>query len=300
MALRISVGLYGVQQLYGDQARSLVDVAVQVDEAGLDQINLVDHVVMGERTDRYPYGPFPAQSGYPWYEPMVAMSAIAGATRRLRVSTGILITPLRSAVLLAKQAATLDAISGGRLDLGVGTGWQREEYEASGVPFLGRMQRMEDQLRACRALWSDSPASFRSPTVSFERIWSDPKPVQQPVPLWFGIAVNEVAARRVAELGVGWLPISNRCKDIAPGVALLRRAFEQAGRDPRALRVRAQPETRMDGAGRPDLEKTIAGIGQSLEAGVSDLEFSLFQFVRSRDELADFLARLVRLKQSGQ
>src|SRR5215470_1572055 len=107
---------------------------------------------MGARTDRYPFGRFPMPPEYPWFEPLTMLAAIGGAT--------------------------LDVVSGGRLDVGVGTGWQREEYEASAIPFERRAERMDDQLRACRVLWRDAPASFVSETVRFEQIWSRPAPLQ--------------------------------------------------------------------------------------------------------------------------
>jgi alkanesulfonate monooxygenase SsuD/methylene tetrahydromethanopterin reductase-like flavin-dependent oxidoreductase (luciferase family) len=124
---RTAVGIFGLEGCLGGDFSKILGVMQRADALGIDQMVITDHVVMGERTDRYPYGRFPVPPAHPWYEPVVTLAAIAGATSRIRLSTGVLIAPLRPAVLLAKQAATLDVISGGRLDLGVGTRGHREE-----------------------------------------------------------------------------------------------------------------------------------------------------------------------------
>jgi probable F420-dependent oxidoreductase len=294
--LRISLGVFGLERLFGGDPRALIEVAREADAAGVDQINLTDHVVMGARTDRYPFGKFPLPPEYPWFEPLTLLSAMAGLTSRIRLATGVLITPLRPAVLLAKIAATLDVVSGGRLDLGVGTGWQREEYEASGIPFAGRMARMDDQLRACRVLWhGDEPASFASETVSFAGIWSNPRPAQTPLPLWFGIAPTEDNARRIAELGQGWLPIYPDPEYIRTGVEVVRRAFEVARRDPAELRVRALTPVRYDAKGVGDLDAAITAIDAARAAGATDIEFMAASFVRRAGDLSTFLGRIGKL-----
>jgi len=289
--LRITLGVFGLERSFGGDPRALIEVARQAENAGVDQINFTDHVVMSARTDRYPFGKFPLPPEYPWFEPLTMLSAIAGATSRIRLATGVLISPLRPAVLLAKVAATLDVVSGGRLDLGVGTGWQREEYEASGIPFEGRTARMDDQLRACRVLWRDDPASFDSPTVKFEGIWSNPKPAQSPLPLWFGLAPTEANARRIAELGEGWLPIYPDPEYIRKGVDLVRRAFEAARRDPGTLRVRATTPR----AG--DLDAALAAVDAARAAGATDIEFMAGNFVRRADALPGFLERIGKLSE---
>ena len=152
--------------LYGDDlAGGLLETARLADECGVDQLMMTDHLAMGSNTEAYPYGRFPYPHSEPWPEPLTTLAVLAGATRRVRLGTGILIAPARPALLLAKTLATLDVLSGGRIDIGVGTGWQREEIEGAGVPFEGRGARMDDTLRACRALWSEAPASFKSATV---------------------------------------------------------------------------------------------------------------------------------------
>lgn len=165
--LKVSITIAGLSRLFGDDLGAVLDVARAADDAGIDQLVLPDHVAIGTRLDRYPFADrFPYPPEEPWLEPLTTLAAIAGATRRVRLGTGVLIAPLRPAVLLAKTAATLDVLSGGRLDLGLGTGWQPEEFDAVGVPFAGRGARLDDTARACKALWTlPPPVSFSSATV---------------------------------------------------------------------------------------------------------------------------------------
>ena len=121
---------------------------------------MVDHVVMGERVEKYPFGKFQGSPASDWLEPLVELGVYAGMTKNIRLSAGIVITPLRPAALLAKQLATLDVLSRGRVEIGVGVGWQKEEYDACGVPWEGRYGLMHEQVRACKLLWSEAPASM--------------------------------------------------------------------------------------------------------------------------------------------
>jgi len=292
--LRVSITLSGLSRLYrGADLPAVVELASAAEAAGVDQIAVPDHLAIGPRTDRYPYGRFPLPLDEPWLEPMTVLAAMAGATRRIRLATGVLIAPLRPALLLAKTAATLDVLSGGRLDLGVGLGWQREEFDANGTPFERRAARLDDQLRACRALWTGGPVSFRSETVSFEDLVCLPRPRQAGgPPLWLGMAASERNAARFAELGAGWLPMETEPGAIARGVERLRRAYERAGRDPGTLGVRANAPVATDAAGRPDWDATLAGLPRLREAGVSIAGFALARCVRSREEIPGWLARL--------
>lgn len=286
--------LAGLARLFGERLDLVVEAAAEADRAGVDQIAVPDHLAIGPRSDAYPYGRFPVPPDEPWLEPLTTLAAMAAATRRIRLATGVLIAPLRPALLLAKTAATLDVLSGGRLDLGVGLGWQREEYEAAGVPWAGRHGRLDDQLRACRALWAaDGALSFRSETVSFQELRCLPRPLQAGgPPLWFGVAASERNAARIAELGAGWLPMETDPGAIARGVGVLRGAWERAGRDPATLGVRANAPVERGADGRPDLDRTLAALPRLAAAGVTLAAFPLPIWARAPADLAPLFTRL--------
>jgi probable F420-dependent oxidoreductase len=294
--MQISVIISGLSMLYGnDLGRGLLDTARLADAAGIDQLVMTDHLAMGPHVEKYPYGKFPFPLDEPWPEPLTTLAAMAGATQRVRLGTGILIAPLRPALLLAKTLATLDVLSQGRLDLGVGTGWQAEEFAGAGLPFEGRGSRMDDTLRACRALWRDTPASFSSPTVSFDELWCLPRPVQPGgIPIWFGLRLNPKNVARIVEFGAGWMPLLDRDEELWSGVEQLRRAFREAGRDPDSLGVRVTPELARDATGRIDLDRTLDALPKLEEAGGSVASFALAACVRSRDEIPGFLQRVGR------
>ncbi|MGH8982890.1 MAG: TIGR03619 family F420-dependent LLM class oxidoreductase [Acidimicrobiia bacterium] len=294
--MNLSVTISGLTRLYGDDLAAMLDTARLADEAGVDELVLPDHVIMGPRLDRYPFGRFPYGPEEPWLEPLTALAAFAGATERVRLSTGVLIAPLRPAVLLAKTAATLDVLSRGRLDLGVGTGWQPEEYDASGVPFEGRVARLDDTVRACHALWTqDPPVTFASPTVSFGDTWCLPRPLQAGgIPVSFGGGGNRGTARRIAELGAGWLPIGvTPVEELDRGIGLIREACAAIGRDPATVGVRAGLAVATDGDGGVDLDRTLAPVPGLADLGVTTVSVGLGRFLRTPTDVEPFLRSLV-------
>lgn len=293
----IAVGMFGLHNVFGGDARGYIEAARLADAAELDQLVFTDHVVMGERADRYPYGDFPLPPSEPWFEPLTLLAAISSATSRIRLATGVLIAPLRPAALLAKICATLDVISGGRLELGVGAGWQREEFEAAGLDFESRWTMLDDTVRAVQLLWREAPASFSSRTVNFDRIYSTPFPLQPGgVPIWFGVKPTERQARRIAELGAGWVPISTSADYVRDGVARIRDAFAAAGRDPQTLQVRAHAPMFFDDSGLGDLERSIAEVPALVEAGATVVEFEHHPYIRAPEQLPAFYARLAELR----
>ncbi len=291
----VSVTISGLTRLFDDDLAAVLDVARAADDAGIHQLVLPDHLAIGPRTDRYPFGTFPYPPEEPWLEPLITLAAIAGVTRRVRLGTGVLIAPLRPALLLAKTAATLDVLSGGRLDLGVGTGWQREEFTDPGQPFVGRTARQDDTVRACRLLWTaPPPVSFASPTVSFQELWCEPRPVQPGgVPVWFGGGPTDATARRIAALGDGWLPVGVYPRaELVEGIERIRAAYREAGRDPSTLGVRAGIPVVTDDAGHLDLDRTLADVPSLADAGVTLVSVALGRFLRDRNDVAPFLRDL--------
>ncbi len=262
--------------------RGFTDLGRAAEDAGIDRIVVVDHVVMGSHTDKYVWGKFPVPPDAPWFEPLTMLGAVAAVTTRIRLATGILIAPLRPAAFLAKQVATLDQMSDGRVDLGVGTGWQREEYEAQGLDFDRRGQLLDDTLAACRVLWRDTPAALESPTLSFQDIYCEPKPAQAGgVPIWIAGTLHGRNLARLVEHGDGWIPIMGETVDgIATGVEQIREAFVGAGRDPAALKVQAPMRMVMGDDKRPDLAAGMATVPDLIAAGATDVIVTLKAFAR--------------------
>lgn len=293
--MQVSVTISGLARLFGADLAQVVDAARTADAAGIHQIVLPDHLAIGTRTDRYPFAPtFPYPPEEPWLEPIATLSAIAAVTDRVRLGTGVLVGPLRGALLLAKSIATLDVLSHGRVDLGIGSGWQREEFTEPGAPFVGRTARMDDQVRACRALWEqEPPVSFASDTVSFTELWCEPRPVQRRLPIWFGGDASLRTARRIAAVGDGWLPVGVMPDEVlVEGIANLRLACEEIGRDPSSIGVRAGLPVALDAAGRVDLGVTRARAEALGEIGVTTVSVALGRFLAGPDDVAPFLADL--------
>jgi probable F420-dependent oxidoreductase len=293
----LTVGLANYGSLYpAEQWHRFVDLAREADDAGVDRIVVVDHVVMGPHTENYAWGTFPVPPEAPWYEPLIVLAAVASATARVRLATGILIAPLRPAVLLAKQAATLDVLSRGRLDLGVGTGWQREEYDAEGIDFSRRGQLLSDTLAACKVLWRDTPAALDSPTISFQDIYCEPKPLQPGgVPLWIGGTLHGPNLRRLVEWGDAWIPIMGATlDDIAAGARRIGEAWSAAGRDPAALQVQAPLRIERGADGRPDLARSIATVPDLVATGATDVHVTLRAFNRDPADAPAVFAEIVR------
>lgn len=255
-----------------------------LDRAGVDRLAVSDHVVFGEDLDAYgrpesggqrggrqPTGP----DGH-WLEPMTMLALLAGRTTRIRLATGILLAALRRPVVLAKAAATLDVLSGGRLDLGVGVGWQRAEYLAAGLDFDDRGAALDRTLAVCQELWTQQRASFHSPELAFAGVHMMPKPMQPDgVPIWVSGTVNPRVVRRLARFGVGWIPWGADAADLAPAIARMRSALERAGRDPATVGVVGTVPVRRDTAGTLDVYATIAGVEPLVAAGATDLRVHL-------------------------
>ncbi len=280
----------------GDDPRAQMELAKRVEGAGADGVVLADHVVLGKHVDRYPWGTFPFPSDSPWLEPLTVLTAIASVTERIKLTTGILIVPLRPAALLAKTVATLDVLSGGRVELGVGTGWQEEEFTAEGLDPAQRGQLLTDHVGACRALWRGGAATFSSPTVTLEDVWSHPTPVRAGgPPILFSGTLTRRNVDRIVRLGDGWIPIMGESPEgISSGIAMLGDELRGAGRDPASLIVRAPAAIRKGPDGKPSLGATFDDVGALGELGVTDVNLNLTVFARSADAVPAYFDELER------
>jgi probable F420-dependent oxidoreductase len=258
---------------------AMLDTARLYDRVGIDRLVVSDHVVFGEHLDAYgrpevggqlggrqPTGP----DGH-WLEPLTALSVIAGITERVRLGTGILLAALRRPVVLAKTAATLDVLSGGRLDLGVGVGWQREEYEAAGLAFADRGRLLDHTLEVCTALWTSPVAEHSSPELAFERIHMMPKPLQAGgVPIWVSGRINARVVDRVRRFGLRWIPWGDDAVEVERSIPEMRARIAAAGTSPEGLQVVTNLRVFATDDGDIDVDRTLAPVPAAVAAGATD------------------------------
>ena len=290
----LTVGLPTFGAAPGGAWRRLLDVARAAEGAGVDRVVVTDHVVNGPDVAGYPWGRFPTGPEGDWLEPLTGLSAVAAVTERVRLATGILVAPLRPAALLAKSVATLDALSGGRVDLGVGVGWQAAEFAALDVDFAARGRILTDTMAACRALWQHLPATVDTSTVSFADAYCAPQPVQARLPVWFSGTLTERNVRRIVELGDGWIPImGSTLDDIRRGADRLATAFAAAGRPPGDVQVQGALAPVRDARGRVDPQATMAAVPDLVAAGATDVTVHLAAADPSARDTAGVCAALV-------
>jgi probable F420-dependent oxidoreductase len=259
--------------------RNLLEVARGVEAAGIDRIVVPDHVVLGPNVADYPWGRFPTGPDADWPDPLTVIAAMAAVTERVRFMTGILVAALRPSAVLAKVAATIDVVSEGRLDLGVGVGWQREEFDAVGLAFDERGPLLERSIAACRTLWSGEPLPVTGVDGTPTQVWCAPIPTQTRLPVWFSGTANARNIRRVATWGDGWIPIMGASiDDVARGTDAMRSAMADGGRDPATLAVRASPVLARTEAGAVDLDATLAQVPELVAAGATDIHIPLRAF----------------------
>jgi probable F420-dependent oxidoreductase len=228
---------FGVTIFLTDRSIGPADVAREAESRGFTSLFLPEHThIPSARRTPAPMGePLPEQY---WHtlDPFVALTVAAGATERIKLGTGICLVAQRDPLITAKEAATLDLISGGRFVFGIGFGWNIEEIEDHGVAFPTRRALGRENVLAIMKLWSDDVASFDGEFVRFEPSWAWPKPVQKPRPeVLIGGQGGPVLFRHVAEYADGWMPVGAR--GVAKNLPVLRSAFEEAGRDPSSVRV---------------------------------------------------------------
>ncbi|MBL1078508.1 LLM class F420-dependent oxidoreductase [Nocardia sp. 2] len=222
----------------------LREFAAAAEDCGLESIWTVEHVVVAQDYEPlYPYSPdgkMPGGDlGVPMTDPLETLAFLAGASTSLTLGTAMVVAPLHSPVVLAKRAATLDIQSGGRLLLGLGIGWQKEEYAAVGVPFEDRGGRLDDCIGAMRALWTESPASYSGRHVAFERQFCLPQPPRS-IPIVLG-GNSAPAVRRAGRVGDGWFPYTITPEDFARGADRIREYATAAGRSEDAVEMTIWP-----------------------------------------------------------
>ena len=233
-----------------------------------------------------PKGPYPPLPNQPWpkmfesvMDPIVALSYVAGQTSRIRLGTSVLIMPYYSPILLAKQLATLDQLSGGRLDVGLGLGWSEDEFDASGVSFKERGRRGDEFLRCLKAIWTEDVVEFHGDFYHVPRSRVLPKPRQKPHPPITIGGYSDVVINRAVNLGDGFNGGNMPLSEVRPLIARIRAAADKAGRDPASLHVVCRGSFRVQdtpqGPDRRALWGTLAEIREDIqryaEAGLTEL-----------------------------
>src|SRR5215468_10571262 len=295
--MKLSVEFPSVSYREGPEA--VQRMARALERIGYDHIDMFDHVVMGFPIEGRVPGPYSA--GMPILEALMTLSHIAAVTTRVTLGTEVLVLPQREPVLVAKQVSTLDTLSGGRVRLGVGVGWQESEYEALGETFRTRGARMDEAITLMRAYWGEARVDFAGAHYRAVAMAMEPKPPQgRQIPVWIG-GYSEAAFRRVGRLGDGWL--ASRVTDAADArrsIESIRRHAESAGRDPASIGLQSMvaPPPR-DAEGKrfyAEADRVVARVAELKAMGfqwVSLNATALFQSgARSVDAMADALAAL--------
>lgn len=226
------------QNEIGADPNDVRQFAEAVESLGYDHLAIYDHVLGADISDRPNWrGPYTSET--PFHEVLVLFGYVAAITSRIELVTSILILPQRQTALVAKQAAEIDILSGGRLRLGVGLGWNDVEYESLNENFRNRGSRVEEQIEVLRQLWT-------KPVVTYEGRWHhikaagiQPLPVQRPIPIWMG-AASEPAIQRAARIADGWFPQFGADQRGAEAVEMFRRLVRKAGRDPDSVPIEAR------------------------------------------------------------
>jgi len=265
------------------------DLGRAAEAAGVDSLWTVEHVIVPkEYESAYPYSPngkMPGTHDSPIPDPLIWLTWVGAATTALKLATGIVILPQRNPAVLAKEVATLDRLTQGRMVLGIGVGWLEEEFDALGVPFAQRGARTDEYMQAMRALWAGDDASFTGDFVTYDGISMNPKPHAGTVPIHIG-GHSKRAARRAGEYGDGFFPGKG---DIAELVDVVRQTAADAGRDAAAIEITAS---------HPGLfgDDPAAATEEAAAWGVDRLIIPTFLFAREPDAIGDnlsgFMAKL--------
>jgi len=224
------------------------------EEAGFESLWTVEHVIVpADYQSEYPYSPngkMPGSEDNPIPDPLIWLTWVAANTRTINLATGILILPQRNPIVLSKEVATLDVLSGGRAILGIGVGWLKEEFDAIGVDFDDRAPITDEYMQALRALWTQDEATFEGRWTSFARAKMNPKPAQAGgVPLHVG-GHSKAAARRAGRYGDGFFPAKGSIDQLASLFEVARATAREAGRDPAAIEMTCGGAMDVDGVKR--------------------------------------------------
>jgi len=234
----MDIGVVFPQTEIGSDPVAIRDYAQAVEDLGYRQIVIYDHV-LGASTANRPDWRGPYTSDTMFHEPLVLFGYLAAITRRVGLVTSVIILPQRQTALVAKQAAEVDVLSGGRLRFGIGVGWNQVEYEGLNEDFHTRGARSEEQIAVLRALWTQPVVSFHGRWHQINEAGINPLPVQRPIPIWLG-GHSEAALKRTARLGDGWFPQRPPDDEARVMIERLREYTQAAGRPAAAVGIEAR------------------------------------------------------------
>lgn len=221
----------------------IIAIAKHAEQAGVESLFTFEHVIVPVSYDsRYPYHPsgkMGAEAETPFVDPLIALSFIAAHTKTIRIGTGVNILAQSNPVLLAKQIASLDFMSGGRFIFGAGVGWLREEFRAMGVPFERRGARFEDAIVAMKKIWSDEVVEHQSDFLDLSGFKAHPLPAQRPHPPLLIGGTSDAAFRRVVRHGDGWIAPNHGLEALREMLLRLHRVAADEGRDPASISITA-------------------------------------------------------------
>ncbi len=231
----------GVLNFVTDYSMRPAELAVALEERGFESLWVPEHThIPASRRSPWPGGPDLPREYWHSMDPFVALGAAAAVTTNLKLGTGICLIVERDPIITAKEIATLDMLSNGRFLFGIGGGWNAEEMENHGTNYRRRWRLLRERILAMKAIWTEEEAEFHGEYVNFDRIWSYPKPVQQPHPPIFMGGDGATTFDRVVEFCDGWMPIARGAGQegvLAEKIVLLRQQAEAAGRDPSSIPV---------------------------------------------------------------
>lgn len=269
-------------------------LAIAAESAGFESVMATEHVVIPTNyLSKYPYsesGRMSSTMASPRPDPLAWLTYVGALTSRLRLITGVLVLPQRNPLVLAKHVATIDHLTGGRLELGIGVGWLREEFEALGIPFARRGARTNEYIEAMRTLWDRDDASFDGEFVSFKGVSCNPKPTHGRVPIVVG-GNSKAALRRAARYGDGYFPATGAAAfDVNEAIQALHAEARDAGRDPGAIEIMTGCPDALPGSGKDPL----AAVAARAAAGVHRIVLPLAAFEADLEGmLSDFGERVI-------
>ena len=266
----MQIGVVFPQLEIGNDPVAIRDYAQAAESLGYDHLLVYDHVLGANReTHEWLRGPYRHPDAF--HEPFVLFGYLAGLTQKIELVTGILILPQRQTALVAKQAAEVDVLSGGRLRLGIGIGWNSVEYEALNEDFSNRGRRSEEQIEVMRALWTNDLVTFSGRWHAITDAGINPLPVQRPIPIWFG-GYDDRVLRRIGRIGDGWIIAgggNTPTHEVTSAVNRVKQYTRDAGRNPLAMGFE-----KVVGYGDSTLGKGIETVREWEDAGVTHLSLN--------------------------